>query len=328
VQLATKLILYFERVRILEQTILVRRSSLIMPSIRSEFVEKAWQRNADAICLDLEDSVLEHQKEKARSVIRQQLPTAGKGGSDVLVRINSHRPMAAEDLDASVYPGLSGIILPKVEDPEAVAWTEEEIGRLEKLRGLNPGSIDMTLLIESCLGYTRATEILSYTRRAKTLMLGAEDFLLDLGITQSSIATLLPARTHLMITARAFGLESRGLLSSIADFSSPQHSFEAARNAYQFGYRGATCVHPGQVAPYNQAFAPSEEEIKMAKAVLETYEQSKRNGKGSVALNGKMIDGPIALRAQQLVSFSRAVEEMELRKSRARNTVISSEAGI
>ena len=108
----------------------VRRSRLIMPANSAKFVEKAWQRNADAIVLDLEDSVPITEKAATRQRIKEQVALAGKGGSDVLVRVNNDSRWLRDDVEAAVWPEVVGIVLPKVESGVELRQVEQQIARL------------------------------------------------------------------------------------------------------------------------------------------------------------------------------------------------------
>lgn len=293
---------------------LVRRTTLIMPADREKFVANAWKRGADAICLDLEDGVSSEQKDAARGMVKGEIAAASRGGADVLVRVNSDWPIQKEDLDASIYPGLCGIILTKVESPEALAMAEEEIARLERERGLPGGSIETTILIESALGYVRASDILRVSCRARTLILGTEDFLRDVGIPQNDGTGLEGARLHMNIMARAYGLEPRGLLGTITDYSNTEGMYCLARRSYLFGYRGATCIHPNQVAPYNRGFSPSEAELEEARAIWDTFQEAAAGRRGTGSLNDKMIDRPVAARAKTLLRYAEAIAQKEKKK--------------
>ena len=134
-----KLLKTGQEVLILSQnyaTALIRRSRLIMPASVRKFVEKAYLRNADAIVLDLEDSVPQAEKTAARTLVRELIPLAGKGGSDVFVRVNNSAGLLAADIDAAVWPGLTGLVIPKTETAAEIAAIEAQVARLEQARGI------------------------------------------------------------------------------------------------------------------------------------------------------------------------------------------------
>jgi len=121
---------------------------MFVPINVPRFVEKAWTRGADAIILDLEDSVPLDQKESARALVKDTIPIVGKGGADVIVRINHPMDLAVKDVEASIWPGLAGVQYPKASTPE-IRSLDEIIAGLEKKRGIRSGRIEILPLIES-----------------------------------------------------------------------------------------------------------------------------------------------------------------------------------
>lgn len=295
---------------------IVRRSNLIMPANRPAFVEKAWSRGADSITLDLEDSVTTAEKLSARDGIRQSLQVAGKGGADVIVRVNNDPELLFGDIDASVYPGLSGIMLPKVESAQQIEKVESCIAKLEQERGLQPGSVLVNVIIETARGFMKLEEILKACTRAESLWLGTEDFTSDLGMKEVEPEALLYPKLRVLIMAVASGITPRGMLGSIANYKDLDLFFESARKSYQFGYKGCSCIHPSQVAVLNRAFAPEKEDVERAQAISDAYLSSVRQGIGATKLDGKMIDRPVYERAKKVLDYQRAIDEKEEKKAR------------
>ncbi|RMF88695.1 MAG: CoA ester lyase, partial [Nitrospinota bacterium] len=212
-------------------TELVRRSNLIMPVNQRRFVEKAYQRGADAITLDLEDSVPVAEKERARGLIKEAIPLVARGGADVLVRIN--KPMAAEDLDAAIHPGLQGIAYPKAETAEEIAEIDQIIGKLEAERGIPPGTVQLAVSVETALGILNAWEIARASSRIVSLQVGPEDLAYDLGIEATVEGKeLLHAKSHIILVARAAGIVPLGLMGTLADFRDLEGLERSAREAY------------------------------------------------------------------------------------------------
>lgn len=235
----------------------VRRSSLILPVNVSRFVDKAYARGADAIVLDLEDSVPPAEKARARARVRPSLPLAARGGAEVLVRINSEPALGAEDLDAAVWPGLDALGIPKVESAEQIRRLAGEVEKLERARGIAPGHVRLSLAIESPRGLLRAEEIASASERIVTLSVGPEDYCLELGVEPSAdgLELLYPV-SRVVTVAKAAGIQPTGLLGSIAGFRDLAAFEGAAARARQLGCEGAGCIHPDQVAILNRVFSP------------------------------------------------------------------------
>lgn len=297
---------------------LVRRSTMIMPVNVDRFVEKAWTRGADAIVLDLEDSVSPAQKPSARRLVRDAIPVASKGGADVLVRINKPFQMAIADLDASIWPGLTGIHFPKAERAEEIRILDRLIAERELVRELPMGSVQISIAIETALGQHNALAIATASPRVTVIALGAEDYTLDMDIEPSRDGKeLFLGKMQTLVVARLAGVQALGTLASMADFADVDRVTRLAREARQVGYRGASCIHPGQVGPLNRGFSFDQEEIERAKRVISVLEQAEADGLDAVALDGKMVDVPVAERARRLLSRAEAIACKEARKREA-----------
>lgn len=148
---------------------LIRRSRLIMPANEKKFVEKAHLRNADAVVLDLEDSVPVSEKVATRTVLKDAVPQAGQGGSDVLVRVNNTAELLRGDVEAAVWPGLSGIFFPKVETGQQVRDLDRQLTELEQRRGIPHGQVTISAIAETLTGYLNVREITSASERIDSL---------------------------------------------------------------------------------------------------------------------------------------------------------------
>jgi citrate lyase subunit beta/citryl-CoA lyase len=144
---------------------MVRRSGLTMPVVTARFIDKAWQRGCDFITIDLEDSVPRHLKAHARTLVKDAIPSVGKGGAEAFTRIN-HDTMA-EDTEAVVWPGLKRIKYPKTEHAHEVRALDALITRLEKERGIEPGTIEIDASIETAPGVANVFEIASASPRVR-----------------------------------------------------------------------------------------------------------------------------------------------------------------
>ncbi|MGE3909624.1 MAG: CoA ester lyase [Chloroflexota bacterium] len=293
---------------------LVRRSSLILPVNVRRFVERAFTRGADAIVLDLEDSIPPREKAAARTLVQEAIGLAGRGGADVLVRINKPFHLAVPDLDAAIWPGLTGIVFPKVESPVEVQIIDRLIAEREMARGLPVGSIDVSILVESALGVQYMSEIACASPRIVALSLGAEDFTRDIGV-QPSVEGEEQAygKGMVIVAARLAGIQPQGLSSTLANFSDLEGLARSASRAQRLGFKGASCIHPAQVPVLNRCFAPTEEEVDYAGRVIEVYEETEAAGRASVSLDGKMIDIPIVDRARTLIARAEAIAAREAR---------------
>ena len=297
---------------------LVRRSSLIMPVNVPAFVEKAHLRGADAICLDLEDSVPPREKDRARTLVKGAVPKAARGGADVTVRINRPWELAREDLDAVIWPGLAGINYPKPETVDELQRLDETIGRYEQQRGIPNGTVKIGTSIESVAGFFNARALAHATPRLVAIGQGSEDFTLDLEVepTAGGLELFYP-KLFMVLLAREAGLYPMGTMRGVADFRDLEGYREAVRSAASVGYRGASCIHPGQVPLLNEGFSPTPDSVEYARRVIEVYDDAEAQGRASVALDGKMIDIPVVVRARRLLARAERIAGMEERKRAA-----------
>jgi len=295
-----------------------RRSSLILPVNVPRFVEKAYARGADAIVLDLEDSVPTQEKTHARRLVRESLALAGRGGAEVLVRVNNDPALLFDDIDAAVHPGLDGLSIPKAESGQQIREIVARIERLERERGLVSGHLRLSLALETPRGLLAAEEIARSSDRIATMSVGVEDYCLELGVEPSpeGIELMYPV-AHLVMICKAVGVQPTGLVGSIAGFRDLQVFEQAAQRARQLGCEGAGCIHPDQVTVLNRVFTPDAGKVAGARRVVEAFEEGVRRGTASVNVDGKMVDVPVYKRAQVLLARAHAVEETERRKAEA-----------
>jgi citrate lyase subunit beta/citryl-CoA lyase len=299
---------------------IIRRSRLIMPANEQRFIEKAFLRNADAIVLDLEDSVPDAEKEFTRTLIKNQIPIVSKGGSDVFVRVNHSEQHLVKDIEAAVWPGVHGIVLPKIENPDEVAFVDALITRLEEERGIPKNHIKISAIIETVKGYLTMSESLKVSSRLDSLTLGAEDFSLDSGIdiSEDTYHALLIPRMSILFEAKSKNLLPLGTMGSIATFNDLEGYKENVKLSYKHGFLGASCIHPNQVEILNKYFSPSDTEVQQAKGIIQAFKDAIANGRASTTFEGNMIDYPHYIKAQQLLERNNQIEVIEKRKKQAR----------
>lgn len=295
-----------------------RRSSLILPVNIRHFVEKAYTRGADAIVLDLEDSVPTQEKASARRLVGDSLALAGRGGAEVLVRVNNDPALLADDIDAAVHPGLDGLAIPKAESAAQIRDIVALIERLERARGLAPGHLRLSLAIETPRGLLAVEEIARASDRIATMSIGVEDYCLELGVEPSAdgIELLYPV-ARLVTVCKAVGVQPTGLVGSIAGFRDLATFERGALRARQLGCEGAGCIHPDQVIVLNRVFTPDPARVEHARKVVEAFEDGLRRGTASVNLDGTMVDVPVYRRAQVILGRAGAVADTERRKAEA-----------
>ncbi len=299
-------------------TTYARRSSLILPVNQPRFVERAYTRGADAIVLDLEDSVPTAEKAKARMLVKDAIPVAARGGAEVAVRVNNEPDLVDADVDAAVHPGLDTLSIPKAESADQIRELAARVERLERARGLQIGHVRFTLAVETPAGLLASRELATASPRVRGMSVGVEDYCLALGVEPSAEGTeLLYAVSSLVTICKAAAIEATGLVGSIAGFRDLAAFEAAAERARQLGCVGAGCIHPDQVVVLNRVFTPDPAKAEYARRVVDAFEDGVRQGTASVSLDGKMVDVPVYKRALVILERARAVAATEQRKAAA-----------
>lgn len=276
------------------------RSMLFLPADAGRFIAKAPQRGADLIVLDLEDGVARSEKARARASLAGYTAQLQRAGSLVYVRVNHEAGLLQDDLAAAVDAGADGLFLPKVEVPEQLAPFDAAVSRAEAGAGRTPASVKLIVIIETPKGVCHAAEIARASPRLVALCFGPEDFATEMGIAPMREGLAWPAQA-VAIAAVAAGLEPLGMAGSVSDFSDLEAYRDLARHARSIGVRGGVCIHPAQVQVLNQVFAGSEAEAWAAERIVAAFDQALAEGQGSIALDGRMIDEPVANRARQFL---------------------------
>ncbi|MDG7001974.1 MAG: CoA ester lyase [Nitrososphaerota archaeon] len=286
----------------------VRRSNLIMPIIRQDFVEKAWSRSADAVTLDLEDSVPDSKKGEARELIQNSVRLVAKGGSDVLIRVNNEPLYLKGDLEFAVVSGVRGIILPKVETAENVVNVDLAMANLESKQNLRKGGISLTVVVETARGLANALEIAAASNRVESMSVGFEDLCTDLNIANPSSELFTYTLYQIVIAAKTVGATPLGLAGSIGDLNTTTFR-ESAIRSKNLGIRGAMAINPSQVSILNEVFSPTAAEVAESKKIVKAYEASISRQSGAMKLEDRMVDKPVYLRAKDVVYYSEAINK-------------------
>ena len=289
----------------------VWRSMLYVPATSEKFIEKAHERGADAIKIDLEDAVALAEKPRARTLVRSAAKTVARGGADVLVRINRPLRMAVDDLEASVWPEVHGLVLPKVESADHIGFLAEIITELEDERDMQQGHIKLMALIETPRGYSNVRDIAHSSERLSAIALGQEDFSAEMGMVEPEGMSLLSYYQTVQVAAREAGILPIGYPGSIAEFTDLELFKSNALIARKLGFDGGACIHPKQVPILNEAFTPTDDEIDRSERMVAAYDAAMAAGDGAVAFDGKMIDVPVVARAERILSIRDRIKAKE-----------------
>jgi citrate lyase subunit beta / citryl-CoA lyase len=290
----------------------VNRSFLFAPGNVARRVDKALTLDADAVIVDLEDSVAIAEKAATRKSVAAALerPRRPRG----YVRVNApSSTYCYGDLTETIHRGVDGVVLPKVEsaaDLHAIDWL---IWNLERERGVAEGAIDLMPQIETAAGLQRIDRVLQARSlrpykapwRVKRVAFGAADFSHELGLFPSTDEVeLADARARVVLASRAAGLE--GPIDSpwfqLKDAAGFARALERSRRG---GYQGRLCVHPDQIGPVNAAYMPSSEELARAERIVAAFREAEARGEAAIQVDGEMVDYPVAYRAQALLDLVR-----------------------
>jgi citrate lyase subunit beta / citryl-CoA lyase len=284
------------------------RSFLFVPANVPRRIEKAVTLDADAVILDLEDSVAPSDKPATRDAIVAALGRSWK--SLVYVRVNApSTEYCYADLVATVRKGIHGVVVPKIEsaaDLHAIDWL---LAALERERGLAEGSLDLMPQIETAAGVQRVDRVFQARNlrpypgawRVKRAAFGAADYGHELGLAPTlDEPELADARARLVLASRAAGLENP-IDSPWFHFKETAAFQRALERSRRGGFQGRLCVHPDQLAPVNAAYLPSAEELARAERIVAAFREAEAKGAAAIQVDGQMVDYPVVHRAQALL---------------------------
>ncbi|MGH1486741.1 MAG: HpcH/HpaI aldolase/citrate lyase family protein [Cellvibrionaceae bacterium] len=275
------------------------RSLLFVPAHVQRFIESAPKRGADAIILDLEDSVPSEVKPSARQQLATHLKLLDEQSQAILVRINADVINAVADIEVAVTQYTQALILPKVMGAEHIRLLDEAVTTLENMRGIPAGNIRFIAMIETMEGLDNVKAIAQACSRMAGLALGTEDLSLSGGFDATPENLMYPAQ-QLIYAARLANINAYGFPGSIADYSDMALFTQYQEKAKSMGFNGALCIHPLQVEPVNRTYAISSEELAQAQRIIQAYEEAIEQGRGAVEVDGKMVDAPVVERALKI----------------------------
>ncbi|MBQ7329778.1 MAG: CoA ester lyase [Oscillospiraceae bacterium] len=280
------------------------RSMLFLPGNNPNMLINGSVLGADAVIFDLEDAVSPAEKDAARVLVRNTLRYMDFTGCQRIVRINStDTAYWKADLDAILPEKPELILLPKTGTAQDALTADAYITELEEKLGLPANSVGLMPLIETALGVENAYAIASSCKRIHALFLGAEDLTADLRCKRTKEGREIEyARTRLVVAARAADVEVYD--TPFTDVNDDEGIWTDAELAKALGFTGKAAISPRHLEAINQTFSPTLAEIDYAYEVLEAIAMAKAQGKGAIALRGKMIDAPIVARAQRTIEMA------------------------
>jgi malyl-CoA/(S)-citramalyl-CoA lyase len=304
----------------------LNRSELAVPGSSPQFFEKAAKGAADVIFLDLEDAVAPDDKEKARKNVIEALNDLDWGSKTMSLRINGldTHYMYRDVVDVVEQAGqrLDLIMIPKIGTPSDVYAVDMLLTQIEAAKGLKK-RIGLELIVETALGMQNVEVIAGASKRLESLHFGVADYAASTRARTVNIGGANPdysvltdpdgngkrerhwgdmwhfAISRMVVAARANGL--RPVDGPFGDFSDPDGYRWAAKRAAALGCEGKWAIHPSQVALANEMFSPSDAEVTRARRILEAMAQAQKEGRGAVALDGRLIDLASIRQAEVLV---------------------------
>ena len=298
----------------------LRRTMMFVPGNNPGMMADAHIYGPDSIMLDLEDSVTMAEKDAARLL--------DFGGTEMVVRINPlSTPYGRKDVEAVVKAGVDVIRMPKTETADEVRELEAEIIKVETELGCVGRTLIMAA-IESALGVVNAYEIATASKRMMGIALGAEDYSANLKTQRTpegselllaretivvaaraagiscfdTVSELLLARETIVVAARAAGISCFDTVySNLDDMDTFRKEVELIKN---LGFDGKSIINPRQIEVVNEVFAPTQKAIDKALRIIAAIKEAQAKGSGVIAVNGKMVDRPVVIRAERTIALA------------------------
>jgi citrate lyase subunit beta/citryl-CoA lyase len=283
-----------------------RRSVLFMPGSNPRALEKARALPADGLIFDLEDAVAPEAKETARAAVAAAVTTGGYAPRELVLRVNPIDTVWGHaDLTVAATLPIDAVLLPKVESAERVRLS---IDLLDALGA--PPELAIWCMVETPLGVLAAAEIADASPRVATLVLGTSDLANDLHARPTrDRLPLLTALGLVLLAARAHG---RAVLDGVhLDLGDAEGFAAACRQGRDLGFDGKTLIHPDQIGPANEIFAPAAEEVARARRIIAGYAEAVVAGKGAVRIDGRLVEALHVDEARRTIALAEAIAERE-----------------
>ena len=290
------------------------RTALFAPGSKDRVMAKALDAGADAVILDLEDSVAMSAKPDARKLVAAQIDAvaaqvaSGKSTPGIFVRTNSPATgMLEADLAAVVRPGLDAIFLPKGETVDEVKACAALLDKFETAKGMKAGTVEICLMIESALGVRNCYDLIKASPRVTATCIGSArdgDLQTDLGCGWSIEGTeLLYAKSKVLCDTRAAG--AYPLDGVFGDINDEAGLIEDSTLSARLGFLGRTPIHPKQIAAIRRAYAVPESEVIWYTRVVNEFEAAEKTGVAAIAIEGKLVDYAMYQRAKRVLELAK-----------------------
>ena len=300
---------------------LVRRSYLTVSILDRQGVEDSWTHDADAVMLDLDDTVPDGERPVARALVKESIPVAARGAAEVFVRIN--RPLARADIEASVWPGLSGIVYPGAETGPDIYEADSMLTEMERRRGVVERSLQIVVLLGSGKGVWNVREVLTASPRVSSVGLDEINLCRALGIVpDAGFDPFLYVKGRIVIEGRAAKVQPVGISHPYGVLGRSDDADEIHRLALRgknLGFAGVICPDPSWVEPCNRALTPSGEQLEFYRETRRLFAEGVARGTAAVPYPGTtmMIDVPVDERARLTLELAELYAARDAEKAAA-----------
>ncbi|MEO5676613.1 MAG: CoA ester lyase [Usitatibacter sp.] len=282
-----------------------RRSMLYVPGCSTRYLNKARTLKVDSVILDLGDPILVELKEESRKYVAEAVLAGGYGRREVVVRVNDlDSPWGHDDVKAVASIGPDAVLFPNV---ESRAGVHEALAALDAAGGQH---LPIMLMIESPIAVLRAEEIAAASDRIACLVMATSDLLNQLhGRRTPDRIALVHSLSQVLLAGRAY---DRSVVDGISTDLKDMQSFEyACRLARDLGFDGKSLVHPFQLPYCNDAFTPKPHDLAGADEVIEALGRANQEGRGTVVVNGRLVEGHHVKGARRLLALADMIEKLE-----------------
>jgi len=287
-------------------TIRPRRSVLYMPGSNARAIEKARALPADAFILDLEDAVAPDAKELARKQVCEAVKAGGFGKREIVIRVNGlWTQWGEDDLSAAIAAGPNAVLVPKVSSSSDLQAIEERFAGHDIER-----RTAIWAMMETPLAILNAGQIASAGGRLRCFVMGTNDLIKEFrGLHTPDRANLSAALGISVAAARAYGLS---VIDGVYnDIQNADGFLDSCKQARAYGFDGKTLIHPSQIGPCNDVFAPSKEEVAAAQRIIAAFDLPENKDKGAISLDGRMVELLHAEIARQTVAMADAIAAIQ-----------------
>ena len=283
------------------------RSLVFVPGNRANMLERALGFGADVVMVDLEDSVPPGEKAAACEMAAEWVPRLAAAGRRVMVRVNSlDTGLTSQELDTVVCPELAGISVGKGDSAWDLQQVDQLLGPLESRAGIPRGTIKLVPWIETAMAIVHVYEMARASQRIVGVAFGAEDYTNDMGVIRTDFGEeCYYARSAVAVAARAARVAA--LDGPFVGFRDPDGLRTDAGTARQIGFTGKFAIHPAQIDIINETFSPHPDDVEYARTVVAAWEEAESAGRGSLSIDGRMVDVPVVKRAQNLLALVEAI---------------------